>query len=186
MVVESDAGTISRINIYPIKSFPGVAVSSSRVLSSGALEWDRRLALVDPGGDFINFKRVPELHMIRADYQLDVPTVRIWTGDSITARTFNLVEERESLGDYLTCLLNRPVGIVDNPLAGFQTTLTRMDRRSFQSRLLSVSPTCFQTSRSNRLAGDFAPISKSKVCHRSGKIACSTASWSRFRFRLAE
>ncbi|MDA0285723.1 MAG: MOSC N-terminal beta barrel domain-containing protein [Planctomycetota bacterium] len=119
MVVESDAGTISRINIYPIKSFPGVAVSSSRVLSSGALEWDRRLALVDPGGDFINFKRVPELHMIRADYQLDVPTVRIWTGDSITARTFNLVEERESLGDYLTCLLNRPVGIVDNPLAGF-------------------------------------------------------------------
>jgi uncharacterized protein len=114
-----EAGTISRINVYPIKSFPGVTVASSHVLDSGALRWDRRLALVEPNGEFVNLKRVPELHEVRADFDLDVPSVRIWTGHSVTARTFHLDDDRESLGDYLTCLLNRQIGIVDNPRSGF-------------------------------------------------------------------
>lgn len=116
---EYDSGTISRINIYPIKSFPGVTVTSSSVLDSGSLKWDRRLALVESSGEFVNLKRVPELHQIRADFDLNAPSVRIWTGHSVTARVFHLDDERESLSDYLTCLLNRPVGIVDNPQAGF-------------------------------------------------------------------
>ena len=119
MSTECDSGTISRINIYPIKSFPGVTVAASSVLDSGALEWDRRLALVEPSGELINLKRVPELHEIRADFNLNLPSVRIWTGHSVTAREFHLDDDRESLSDYLTCLLNRPVGIVDNPRAGF-------------------------------------------------------------------
>jgi uncharacterized protein YcbX len=114
-----ETGTISRINIYPIKSLPGVTVASSDVLGSGALKWDRRLALVEPNGEFVNLKRVPELHQIRADFQLDIPSVRLWTEHSVTARTFHLDDDRESLGDFLTCLLNRQVGIVDNPRAGF-------------------------------------------------------------------
>ena len=117
--IEYEAGTVSRINVYPIKSFPGVTVASSRVLDSGALQWDRRLALVEPDGEFVSLKRVPELFGIRADFQLDVPAVRIWTGHSVTARTFHLDDDRESLGDYLTCLLNRQIEIVDCPLAGF-------------------------------------------------------------------
>ena len=119
MSEEFESGTISRINVFPIKSFPGVTVASSDVLDSGALKWDRRLALVEPSGEFVNLKRVPELHQIRADFQLDIPSVRIWTSLSVTARTFHLDDDRESLGDYLTCLLNRQVGIVDNPRAGF-------------------------------------------------------------------
>jgi uncharacterized protein YcbX len=117
------SGTISRINVYPIKSFPGATVESSHVLDSGALKWDRRLALVEPNGEFVNLKRVPQLHEIRADFQLDVPSVRIWTRHSVTARTFHLDDDRESLGDYLTCLLDRPVGIVDDPRDGFPDDL---------------------------------------------------------------
>jgi hypothetical protein len=95
-----ETGTISRISIYPIKSLPGVTVASSDVLGSGALKWDRRLALVEPNGEFVNLKRVPELHQIRADFQLDTPSVRLWTGHSVTARTFHLDDDRESLGTF--------------------------------------------------------------------------------------
>lgn len=116
---DCDFGKVSRINVYPIKSFPGVTIASSHVLNSGALKWDRRLALIEPRGEFVNLKRVPELHEIRADFDLDVPSVRIWTGHSVTARTFHLDDDRESLSDYLTCLLNRPIGIIDNPQSGF-------------------------------------------------------------------
>lgn len=115
----SESGTISRINVYPIKSFPGVAVASCSVLKSGALSWDRRYALVEPNGDYVNLKRVPELHEIRADFQLDIPSVRIWTSHSVTARTFHLDDDLESLSDYLTCLLNRPVEVIKNAESGF-------------------------------------------------------------------
>lgn len=115
----NEAGTVSRINIYPIKSFPGVTVASSHVLDSGALSWDRRYALVEPDGEYVNLKRVPELHEIRADFQLDVPSVRIWTSYGVTARTFHLEDNRESLGDYLTCLLNRQIEVVENAVEGF-------------------------------------------------------------------
>ena len=100
-----EAGMISRINVYPIKSFPGVTVSSSHVMESGALKWDRRFALAEPSGEFVNLKRVPELHEIRADFQLDVPSVRIWTGHSVTARTFHLDDDRESPSYLLLDLL---------------------------------------------------------------------------------
>ena len=114
-----ESGTISQINVFPIKSLPGVEVSASHVLKSGALKWDRRFALVDPIGDFVSLKRAPELHELRADFQLDVPSVRIWTSRSVAARTFHLDDDRESLGDYLSCLLNRPIAVVDNPSVGF-------------------------------------------------------------------
>ncbi|NQV27649.1 MAG: MOSC N-terminal beta barrel domain-containing protein [Rhodopirellula sp.] len=123
MSADFESGTISRINVYPIKSFPGVTVSSSQVLASGTLKWDRRFALVEPNGEFVNLKRVPELHGIRADFQLDIPSVRIWTSHSVTARTFHLDNDRDSLGDYLTCLLNRQVELVENSSDGFPDDL---------------------------------------------------------------
>lgn len=116
---DSESGTISRINIFPIKSFPGVEVPSCHLLESGALQWDRRLALVDPNGEFVNLKRAPELHEVRADFQMDDPSVRIWTSHSVTARTFHLEHDQESLGDYLSCLLNRPIEVADNSSVGF-------------------------------------------------------------------
>ena len=46
--------TLDRITIFPVKSLDGVEVAAARVLSSGALEHDRRWQLVDMEGRVVN------------------------------------------------------------------------------------------------------------------------------------
>lgn len=119
LAAESHSSTLARITVYPIKSLPGTTVTSCRVLENGALDWDRRFALVGPEGEFVNAKSCRDIHSIRADFQLRNETVRIWTGDSVSTRTFHLIDDRESIGDYLTCVLDREIMVVDNPDGGF-------------------------------------------------------------------
>lgn len=62
--------TLDRITIFPVKSLDGVEVAAARVLSSGALEHDRRWQLVDMEGRVVNAKRTPRMHAIRAEFDL--------------------------------------------------------------------------------------------------------------------
>ena len=48
---------LAKLIIYPIKSLDGVEVNQAEVLSSGALKYDRQIALFDQKDRFINGKR---------------------------------------------------------------------------------------------------------------------------------
>ena len=61
--------TLERITIYPVKSLDGVACDDARVLSSGALEHDRRWRLVDADGLVVHAKRTPLIQAIRASFE---------------------------------------------------------------------------------------------------------------------
>lgn len=112
-------GVVSRINLFPIKSLPGVDVQSCRVLPTGALEWDRRLALQDESGKLITAKECDRLHDFIAGYDLSVPAVSLSTSASRTPRRFHLLDDRDSLGDFLSCLLNQHVAVVEDTATGF-------------------------------------------------------------------
>ncbi|MCA9038987.1 MAG: MOSC N-terminal beta barrel domain-containing protein [Planctomycetaceae bacterium] len=60
---------LSRIAIYPVKSLNPVYVDEVNVLPSGALENDRRWALVDEEGKFVNGKREPKIHQLHMEYR---------------------------------------------------------------------------------------------------------------------
>lgn len=70
---------LTQITVYPIKSLGGVGVPQARVLESGALENDRRLAIVDQQGRYLNGKRTAAVHAIHAEYQWDPLTA--WLGE---------------------------------------------------------------------------------------------------------
>ncbi len=57
---------LSRIVIYPIKSFDGVELDAATVLSIGALANDRRFALRNMRGEWINGKATAAMHLLRA------------------------------------------------------------------------------------------------------------------------
>lgn len=61
---------VSELFLYPIKGLHGTSVRKARVLASGALEFDRRWALIDGRGRFVNGKNRVEVHSIRAEYEL--------------------------------------------------------------------------------------------------------------------
>jgi hypothetical protein len=108
------APTLSRITIYPIKSLDGLDLESTDVLPSGALRNDRRFALVDADGRFVNGKRTAAVHSIRATYDLD--SLSVCFND---AQEFSLQEERREIGQYLSSLLDIACSLTENSDAGF-------------------------------------------------------------------
>lgn len=52
--------TLTQINIYPIKSMAGIALSSAYVSAMG-LAFDRQLMLVDDNGKFVTARKYPQL-----------------------------------------------------------------------------------------------------------------------------
>ena len=61
---------LGRIRIYPIKALDPVEVAEARLLGSGGLQNDRRWAIFDAAGNFVNGKRKAAIHSIRTTYYL--------------------------------------------------------------------------------------------------------------------
>jgi uncharacterized protein YcbX len=68
---------LAGIRLHPIKSLDPVNVSEARIGPNGGLELDRVWALFATDGKWINGKRAPAVHHIRADYAPDISGVTI-------------------------------------------------------------------------------------------------------------
>ena len=109
--------SLERIAIYPIKSLDGVEVSRVRVLPNGALQNDRRYALVDPKGDLVNAKRVAAMQRIRTEFNEPLTEVTL-TCDS-ESHTFSLIDQREELAAWCSELLGIGCRLAENSAGGF-------------------------------------------------------------------
>ena len=113
--------TLSRITIYPIKSFDGVEVTQARILPTGALQGDRQFALVDEDKKFVNGKRFPAIHTIRATYSNDLEQIDLSspTGEV----TFSLVNQHEQMAAWCSEILDTRCRLVENTQNGFPDDL---------------------------------------------------------------
>ena len=66
---------LSGIRLHPIKSLDPVSVPEARIGPNGGLELDRVWALFSTDGKWINGKRAPAIHLIRAVYKPDLSGV---------------------------------------------------------------------------------------------------------------
>ncbi|MCG6158351.1 MOSC domain-containing protein [Rubinisphaera margarita] len=112
--------TLGRINLYPIKSLPGLHVSAARILPVGSLENDRRWALIDESGKIINAKRYGRLQQIRCEFAEDLSSVSMsdLIGDG-TSDSFVIPDDLGRLGAWFSDLLGQYVRIAENPEGGF-------------------------------------------------------------------
>jgi uncharacterized protein YcbX len=114
---------LSRITVFPIKSLDGVELTGANVLPTGALADDRRWALVDADGRFINGKRTPAVHCIRATYDLHEYNVRLrWMSDD-GEQGFSLAGDRDSIGEWLSQRVGVRCRLVENAEVGFPDDL---------------------------------------------------------------
>ncbi|MBD2297890.1 MOSC N-terminal beta barrel domain-containing protein [Nostoc sp. FACHB-87] len=112
---------LAKIVIYPIKSLDGVEVAQAEVLSSGALKGDREFALFDVQSKFVNGKRHPKIHLLRADYQNTSgdQTISLKIPHQDSPLVFNLNTEREKLTAALSDFFGFSLTIAQNSLMGF-------------------------------------------------------------------
>ncbi len=124
---------LSRILLYPIKSLDGVAVPEATLLASGALQGDREWAIVDRQGQFVNGKRTPLVHGLRATFDLEAQ--RVTLAVQATGRT----EQFDGLGD---------LGALETWLSeyfGFSVQMVRNTEMGFPDDPQSPGPTVIST-----------------------------------------
>ena len=107
---------VREIRLYPVKGLDPVSVDAAQVLASGALAWDRRFALADARGRFVNGKNRAEVYGIRASFDLAHGEV------SLDGAAFSLLRQgseiaawfSERLGDRVEWCEDTVMGLPDD------------------------------------------------------------------------
>jgi uncharacterized protein len=115
--------TLSRIELFPIKSLDGVTVNCATVLASGALKGDRQYAIADSQGKFVNGKSTPLIHKLRATFSADLTTVTLQIQNTDRHETFSLDENRAPLASWLSEYFGQAVSLQENAHTGFPDDL---------------------------------------------------------------
>ena len=110
---------LSRILVYPFKSLDGQEVQQAELLPGGALVNDRRFALTNRQGDFINGKTTPALHRLRSHYDPDAGTLTLDLDGAGQRHSFDIRGDRTELAMWLSDYLHQPVTIIENADGGF-------------------------------------------------------------------
>ena len=113
---------VSQILIYPIKSLDSVGITQSTILRSSALSCDRKWALFDQSGRFVNGKRYAAVHSIRSKFNLQTNTVSLRIQDSNQVSTFQLDTEQAALEKWLGDYFGFPVTLQKNEEKGFSAS----------------------------------------------------------------
>ena len=123
--------TLTQIVIYPIKSLDGVSVDRVQISAGGALEFDRRWAIVDERGKVVNGKRTAKIHQLRSRFDFNLPllagvpqlSVTFQANDDDVGQIFNLRTELADSAKWLSSFLGFSVSLIENSVNGFPDDL---------------------------------------------------------------
>ena len=125
---------LANIRLHPIKSLDPVEVPEARISPSGGLVYDRAWALYSVDGQWVNGKRTPLIHFVRANYSPDVRSVTLSVpGDrrKIPTRTFAFPEAYEEASEWFSVFFEQQItvrysenGFPDDSLAAGPTIVS--------------------------------------------------------------
>ena len=112
MSLPQAAPVLVNIRLHPIKSLDPVYVPEARISPSGGLELDRAWALYSVDGKWVNGKRTPAIHLIRANYSPDLRSVTLSVpGDrrEIPTRTFDFPGGHEDAAEWFSVFFEQQI-----------------------------------------------------------------------------
>ncbi|MEX2114727.1 MAG: MOSC N-terminal beta barrel domain-containing protein [Pirellulales bacterium] len=110
---------LTRINIYPVKSFDAERVDEAVMLASGGLQHDRRFVLVDRAGDYVNGKRFPAVHRLRSHFNPVHDQLSVQVDGHGPHHTFDLRGDRAELAAWMSDYFGQPLSVAENTAGGF-------------------------------------------------------------------
>jgi len=138
------------IRLHPIKSLDPVSVGEARISPSGGLALDRAWALYSVDGKWVNGKRTPAIHLIRARYSPDVRSVTLSVpGDrrGIPTRTFAFPEAHEDAAEWFSVFFEQQI-------------IVRYSEGGFPDDTLAHGPTIVSTASLQAVSAWFPPTPK--------------------------
>jgi uncharacterized protein YcbX len=136
------------IRLHPIKSFDPVLVTEARISPSGGLALDRAWALYSVDGKWVNGKRTPAIHLIRAAYSTDLSEVTLSVpGDrrEIPTRTFAFPDAYEDAAEWFSVFFEQQI-------------IVRYSENGFPDDTLANGPTIVSTASLGAVAEWFPPM----------------------------
>lgn len=101
---------LARISVFPIKSLDAHEPERATITSAGPIEGDRRYAITNENGEYVNGKRTAAVHRIRAEYEGYRVTLSEHTGDD--RKEFSLEDDHEELTNWFNEYFGYPVELV--------------------------------------------------------------------------
>jgi uncharacterized protein len=135
------------IRLHPIKSLDPISVPEARISPSGGLALDRAWALYSVDGKWVNGKRTPAIHLIRAKYSPDLREVTLSVpGDSreIPTRTFAFPTAYEDAAEWFSVFFEQQI-------------LVRYSENGFPDDSIANGPTIVSTASLESVAKWFGP-----------------------------
>jgi len=128
------APNLVNIRLHPIKSLDPISVPEARISPSGGLALDRAWALYSVDGKWVNGKRTPAIHLIRAAYSPDLREVTLSVpGDrrEIPTRTFAFPEAHDDAAEWFSVFFDQQIivrysenGFPDDTIASGPTVIS--------------------------------------------------------------
>lgn len=110
------AASVERIVVYPIKSLDGLSIEQAEITEGGALAHDRKYAIVDSAGNFVNAKRFANIHEIRTSYSTDLSRVTLSAGSKEASFAFS---QLNGINQWLSDFFSMEVSLRKDELSGF-------------------------------------------------------------------
>jgi uncharacterized protein YcbX len=128
------APKLANIRLHPIKALDPISVCEARISLSGGLALDRAWALYSVDGQWVNGKRTPVIHLIRANYSPDLRSVTLSVPADrrkIPPRTFAFPDEHEDAAEWFSVFFEQqiivrysPGGFPDDSIANGPTIVS--------------------------------------------------------------
>jgi uncharacterized protein len=106
------APVLANIRLYPIKSLDPIGVSEVRIGPGGGLALDRAWALYSVDGKWVNGKRTPAIHLIRASYSLGLRSVTLSVPNDrrgIPTRTFDFPDAHDEAAEWFSVYFEQQI-----------------------------------------------------------------------------
>ena len=101
---------VSQIRIYPVKSLDPVKLDEV-IIGKRCLLHDREFALFNSEGKYVNGKRTPRINELRSVFDLSNYEVTFSEENGSSSQTFNLIEEKTEIEEYLSGFFGYSVSI---------------------------------------------------------------------------
>ena len=147
MSLPQAAPVLVNIRLHPIKSLDPIYVPEAHISRSGGLEFDRAWALYSVDGKWVNGKRTPAIHLIRANYSPDLRSVTLSVpGDrrEIPTRTFDFPGGHEDAAEWFSVFFEQQI-------------IVRYSEEGFPDETIASGPTIVSTASLQAVSEWFPP-----------------------------
>jgi uncharacterized protein YcbX len=125
--------TLDRIQVYPVKALDPVPVESGRLTEAGSLALDRRYAMFDADGNYVNGKNERRVHRLRSAFDPDSGTLRLREQGAEDWVAFDPDNDRAALEGWLS------------EFFGYSVVVRRDDEQGYPDDTDAGGPTLIST-----------------------------------------